>query len=67
MVSSDAILATVSLLSIGCLGWAVQLSSRLSVVETEYEGLKELINSQFAGTNQRLERIERSMNGRLGR
>lgn len=47
----------------GALGWAVQLSNRVSVVEAEHEGLKELIEAKFDGVYQRLDRIEWAMNG----
>lgn len=65
MVSQDAILGVVSILSVGSIGWAFNLAQRLSVIETEYDGLKDLINVQFDGVNQRLGRIETAMNGSL--
>lgn len=65
MVSQDALLGVISVVSFGCLGWAFNLAQRISVIETEYEGLKDLINVQFDGVNQRLGRIEVVMNGSL--
>lgn len=65
MVTADAVLAAVSLVSVGALGWAFSLAERMSVVETEYEGLKELISARFDGVDQRLTRIEVAMNGKL--
>lgn len=65
MVTADAILGVVSLISVAALGWAFSLAERMSVVETEYDGLKELINARFDGVDQRLKRIEQSMNGHL--
>ncbi len=50
---------------IAAFGWAVQLSGRVSSLETENEGLKELIVEKFNGVYQRLDRIERGMNGHL--
>lgn len=43
---------------LGVFGWAFQLSNRVSVIETEYNGLQELINTRFAEVNRRLDRIE---------
>lgn len=67
MVTADAVLAAVSLVSAGALGWAFSLAERMSVVETEYIGLKELINARFDSVEQRLTRIETgvAMNGKL--
>lgn len=61
----EAILGTMGAAFLAVFGWAFSLQNRLIVVETEYEGLKELINSKFAGVEQRLERIEQAMNGSL--
>jgi hypothetical protein len=59
-------------------GWGVRLESRISVQkalhesyvesqEDEKESIKELINVQFIAVHQRLDRIERSMNGHYAR
>lgn len=47
-------------------GWALHLSTRVSVLETQSEGLKELLEVKFDEVNRRLGRIERAMNGHLG-
>jgi plastocyanin domain-containing protein len=46
---------------IGVFGWAFQLSNRVSVIEAENEGLRELINTKFAEVNRRLDRIEEKL------
>lgn len=54
---------------VGIFGWVFQrgfiLSNRVTVVETHQKDLPNLIEVQFASVNQRLDRIERSMNGFL--
>ena len=44
------------------LGWAVQISNRVSIVETQRADLNELLNSKFAEVYRRLDRIERIVN-----
>lgn len=61
MVTADAILGVATLAGFGALGWALQLSERITVVEVEYEGLKALINEKFDGVNGRLDRIEEKL------
>lgn len=50
---------------LGIFGWAVQLGSRVTRLETQQPDLKELINTQFEDVSRRLDRIERAMNGSL--
>jgi hypothetical protein len=50
---------------IAVVGWAYNLGNRVTKVETQYEGIEELINARFDAVEHRLERIERSMNGHL--
>ena len=58
----DTLLAIVgSAAFVGALGWAIQVSNRLSVVETERDGLKELIEEKFEGVYRRLDSIEDKM------
>jgi hypothetical protein len=70
-------LGLVSTLSIGVFGWAFTINSKVNVQGKEIEAneklgvvrqadLKELINEKFDGVNDRLARIERAMNGKLG-
>jgi hypothetical protein len=72
----EALLTTIGAGVLLVLGWAAQLHSRVSVLEKgdadaeqnlkdKFEDLKELINVQFNAQGQRLDRIERSMNGHL--
>lgn len=50
---------------LGAIGWAVQISSRISTIETKHPSLIELIETRFDAVDQRLDRIERGMNGHL--
>lgn len=59
----EAILGTMGAGFLAVLGWAYTLSNRVLIVETEYEGLKDLINAKFESVEERLERIENGMNG----
>lgn len=43
------------------------IDKKLAVFAESVEGLKELINTRFDSTDQRIGRIERSMNGHLQR
>jgi hypothetical protein len=61
----EAIVGVLGTAFIGTLGWAVQLSSRVSQIETRHEDLLTLINSRFDEVSRRLDRIERAMNGTL--
>lgn len=45
---------------LGVIGWAFQLSSRVSVLEQQHVDLKELINTRFDSVDIRLERIEKN-------
>ena len=46
---------------LGVFGWAFQLSNRVSVIEAENEGLRELITTQFTEVKRRLDRIEEKL------
>lgn len=72
----DAIVPVISTALMGVVGWAfkrqantnnkvVELDKRLALLEQSIDDLKELINARFDSGDQRLERIERSMNGFL--
>lgn len=61
---------------LGALGWILTLSPRITSIETKHQGLSDLIKDkidalhklteiQFENMDQRLSRIERSMNGHL--
>jgi len=50
---------------LGTVGWAFHMNSRVSVIETKYDGLEDLLNVHFVEVNRRLARIERGMNGHL--
>ena len=47
---------------IGAIGWAVQISSRVSTIETKHPDLVELLETRFDDIDRRLERIERIIN-----
>lgn len=49
----------------GVFGWIFQLGNRVTTVEVKQEDLPTLINTKFDSVNQRLDRIERAMNGHL--
>lgn len=62
----------VSMAILGVIGWALNLNSefkeldgRVNLLDQKHVDLKELINSRFDSTDQRLARIERAMNGSL--
>lgn len=57
----EALLGIVGTAFLAMFGWVVQLGTRVSVVETELEGLNTLINSKFEETYRRLDRIEQAM------
>ena len=61
---------------VGALGWLFKLESRISVQKAEHDGLKELFVTRFdsldkrleereENSNFRLQRIERTLNGKL--
>lgn len=54
----EAIVTFLGAALLGVFGWAFQISNKISVIEAEYEGLRELINEKFKGVNDRLDRIE---------
>lgn len=60
---------TISLFVVGQvlvgLTWAIRLEGKVNVQEQRVSDLKELINSRFDGTDARLQRIERTLNGSL--
>lgn len=51
--------------TLGIFGWAFTLSGRVGILEAQHKDLKDLINTRFDSSDQRLGRIERSMNGHL--
>lgn len=51
---------------LGIFGWVFQLGNRVTKIETRQDGLPALIAVQFEAVNQRLDRIERAMNGTFG-
>ena len=57
----EAVVGILGTAVIGVFGWAFQLSNRVSVIEAENEGLRELINTKFAEVNRRLDRIEEKL------
>src|SRR3990167_273453 len=61
----EAIVSVLGLMFIGVFGWTIQLGNRVTTIEAQHLGLKELITEKFAEVNRRLERIERGMNGHL--
>ena len=50
---------------IGGVVWAVRLEGRVNTAIQRHEDLKELINTKFDAIEQRLDRIERALNGAL--
>lgn len=61
----ETILSVVSTVCLATVGWAFSLNAKVAVLEEKEQGLRELIESRFDGVDQRLDRIERSMNGSL--
>ena len=54
----EAIVSFLSMAVLAVIGWAFQISNRVSVIEVENDGLRELINTKFDEVNRRLGRIE---------
>jgi hypothetical protein len=50
---------------IGVVAWAIQLGNRVTKVETQFEDISDLLDAKFEPIYQRLDRIERAMNGNL--
>lgn len=59
----ETLVSILGLAFLGVFGWTIQLGSRVTAIETQQTGLKELINEKFNEVNRRLDRIETSMNG----
>lgn len=53
--------------TLGIVGWALRLESKVTQEAIQREALKELISSKLDGIAQRLGRIEKGMNGHLPR
>ena len=51
--------------TIGVVVWSVRQEGRINTQKQRIEDLKELINVRFDNSDERLERIERCLNGRL--
>lgn len=60
------------------IGWAFNLQSRVSIysqrhddllrlIDTKFDAMSEMVDTKFDSSNQRLERIERALNGALHR
>jgi hypothetical protein len=47
---------------LGVIGWAVQIHSRVAVLEANYENLKELLENRFDEIIRRLDRMENGKN-----
>jgi hypothetical protein len=52
---------------IGVVVWAFRLEGRINTNEQRHLDLKELINTRFDALDRRLERVERTLNGKLVR
>lgn len=50
---------------LGVFAWAFHLGNRVSVLETQRDSIRELIETRFDEVERRLVRIERAMNGHL--
>ena len=61
----EAIVGFLGTAFLGVIGWILHLGTRVTVIETQYEGLKDLIEVKFDEVNRRLGRIEHAMNGHL--
>lgn len=53
-----------SLCVVAVFGWAVNLNSRVAVVESEHESIEKLLTREFDDVRDRLERIERNLDGK---
>ena len=49
----------------GIIVWGLRLEGKQMTAEVHHNDLKELINTRFDSIDQRLDRVERSMNGFL--
>lgn len=58
-------LVTTTTVVVGAIAWAVRLESKIQLSDQKHTDLKELIESKLDSIADRLERIERAMNGAL--
>ena len=57
----EAVVSVLGIATIGIIGWAFQISNRVTAIEKEHEGLRELMITQFKEVNRRLDRIEEKL------
>jgi len=60
-----AIVAFLGAIVLGIVPWSFNIKSRVDLQGQQILDLKELINVQFDSISQRLERIEKALNGAL--
>ncbi len=65
----EAVIGVLGLVSVGSLGWAYNLGTKVSALEQSTEDFKEfmekILDAKLNPINQRLDRMERSMSGKL--
>ena len=54
----ETIVTILSAATLAVLGWAFQISDRMTTIEQDHKGLRELINQRFNEVDRRLESIE---------
>lgn len=71
MEPMGSLLAWLAASAVATVIWGVRLEGRVNTQEQltdqRFDGIKELLEAEFKSISQRLDRIERSMNGRLHR
>ena len=66
MPTIDATIVIFFATSIFCIiAWALRLEGRVNTADQRHLDLKELINTRFDSVDDRLDRVERSINGHL--
>jgi len=72
----EAIVSVLGAAMLAIFGWAFNLNSKVNVqeqrysdflhlIDTKFDSFETLVESKFEGSNQRLVRIERALNGAL--
>jgi hypothetical protein len=57
----EEIVSFLGVATLAVFGWAFTLSNRVTKIEAEQEGLRELINNRFIEVNRRLDNIEEKL------
>ena len=62
----NALVTVIGVVVTGLVGWGSKLQSDVKVQDQKITDIKELVNVKLESIDQRLGRIERALNGRIG-